>query len=323
MIKIALVGLGQLGAHHARILATSRLIASEKALLSAVVDSNRARALEIGGKYNIPYFTEIPPEILSDITAAVIVTPTPSHYALAKKFLESGIHCFVEKPFTSTLEEADELIKIARDGNLILQVGHIERFNPAVRAAMPYVKKPLFIEACRIGNFSPRVAHIGVVMDLMIHDIDIVLMYLARYGKVESVEAYGAKVLTEHEDMAKVRLKFSNGCVCDLSASRLSPQSVERRLRIFQKDSYISVDYAKRDVKIYMKPVGPTGNFMDIKMIKPDVEQRDQLESELLHFIECVSKKKEPEVSGEHGRNALELASEICRNMIFLSDINR
>ncbi len=322
MLKITLIGVGQLGAHHARILATSPNIASANltygASLTAIVDSKIQRAEELGKKYGVPFYPEITDEIIRNTDAAVVVTPTPSHYNIAKKFLSAGKHCFVEKPFTTTLDEADELIQLAAAKNLILQVGHIERFNPAVIAAKPYIKKPLFIETHRISTFSPRVAHIGVIMDLMIHDIDIVLYLLTRREKVDSIEAYGAKIFTEHEDIAKVRLKFAGGCICDLVASRLSPESTMRQLRVFQESSYISVDYAKRDVKVYLKALPEPKSFLDIRMLKPQIEQRDQLESELRHFIECVYKGKKPDVSGEEGRDALQLASEICRKMVFL-----
>ncbi|MDI6756647.1 MAG: Gfo/Idh/MocA family oxidoreductase [Endomicrobiia bacterium] len=302
-MKILLAGLGQLGQHHARILAKNPTVE-----LCALVDSDTAVAAAFGKKYGLPHFTSIADAPRPD--AAVLVTPTPSHYPLAKKLLASGAHCFVEKPFTSTLDEADELIELAQRKNLVLQVGHIERFNPAIVAAKPFIKNPIFVEANRIGPFSPRVAHIGVIMDLMIHDIDILLYLVGE--KVKDIEAYGARVLSDHEDMAKVRIRFEGGCVCDLSGSRVSLEK-QRKIRIFQPSNYVSIDYAARSVKIYSKRVPEPKSFLDISVLKPEVPVYDQLEKELEHFIECVRHGKTPAVTGEHGRDALELVREIYK----------
>ncbi len=303
-IKILLVGAGQLGQHHARILSRNKDIE-----FIGLVDSDESRALTIGKKYNASYFTSLS-ELTIKPTAAIIVTPTPTHYSIVKNLLEKGIHCFVEKPFTSTVEDAEELIEISESKNLTLQVGHIERFNPAIVAAKPYIKEPKFVEAHRIGEFSPRVSHIGVIMDLMLHDIDI-LLYLID-GPIKEIDAIGAKVLTDHEDMAKVRIKFENGCVCDLTASRVSLEK-QRKIRIFQADSYISIDYASKGVKVYSKRLPNPRSFSDIVIEKPKPPVYDQLECELNHFVECVSHGKKPLVTGEHGRDALEVVHEILK----------
>ncbi|PKM96897.1 MAG: UDP-N-acetyl-D-glucosamine dehydrogenase [Elusimicrobia bacterium HGW-Elusimicrobia-1] len=302
-MKILVAGLGQLGQHHVRILAKNGTVE-----VCALVDSDARLSESFGKKYGLPHFASVDAAPKPD--AAVIVTPTPFHYPLAKKFLEEGVHCFVEKPFTATPAEADELIDLAAKKNLVLQVGHIERFNPAVVAAKPFITKPIFIEANRIGPFSPRVAHIGVIMDLMIHDIDILLYLVGE--KVKDIEAYGARVLTDHEDMAKVRIRFEGGCVCDLSGSRVSLEK-QRKIRIFQPDSYVSIDYAARSVKVYSKRVPEPKSFLDISVEKPKPPVYDQLERELEHFIECARHGKRPAVTGEHGRDALELVGEIYK----------
>jgi predicted dehydrogenase len=187
-------------------------------------------------------------------------------------------------------------------------VGHVERFNPAVIEAHKFVKVPKFIEVNRLGPYDPRVAHIGVVLDLMIHDLDIVL-YLVN-SKVKSLEAFGAKVLTDHEDIAKCRLRFENGCIVDLSASRISLEQY-RKIRIFQEDAYISVDYARKDLKIYRKKRDKVKSFTDIEILKPKLRDEEPLKLELKNFLECIAEGKKPHVTGEHGRDALELGKEI------------
>lgn len=304
-MKVVVVGVGQLGQHHARVLSQSKDVS-----LAAIVDLNEAVARTVSKKLGeIPYYTSTA-SLPIQPNAAIIATPTPTHYQITKEFLLKGVHCFVEKPITQTTEEAQELIEIAESKNLILQVGHIERFNPAVVAAKPYVKDPKFVEAYRIGPFSSRVSHIGVVMDLMIHDIDI-LLYLIN-SPIKDIEAYGARILTEHEDIAKVRIKFENDCVCDLSASRVSLEK-HRKIRIFQLDSYISLDYAARYLKVYKKKVPHPRSFSDIQIESPKIQNYDQLECELNHFIECIKHGKQPLVSGQHGRDALEVVHEILK----------
>lgn len=307
-IKIAVIGVGSLGQHHARILSTH-----ENAQLIGVVDADVKRGENIAKKCNTVSFTDVK-DIINKVQAAVISVPTPYHYIIAKQLLEKGIHCLVEKPFTETVEQATELIRIARDKNLVLQVGHVERFNPAIIAASPYVKEPKFIEVNRLGPYDPRTSHIGVVLDLMIHDLDILLNFVK--SKVISFEAHGAKVLSEHEDIVKVRIKFANGCIADVSTSRVTIDKY-RKIRIFQKDSYISVDYAGKSLKIYQKKEGVdvVKTLSDIDIIKPKVKDGEPLGYELSHFLNCVIEGKKPLVSGEQGRDALELAHDILHYM--------
>lgn len=305
-IKTAVIGVGSLGQHHARIL--GKHPSSE---LMFIVDTDEKRAGKLAETcHATPVASHR--DILGKVQAAIISVPTPLHYAIARDLLNDGIHCLVEKPFTTTVKEAEELIALAQEKDLVLQVGHVERFNPAVIAARPFVKSPKFVEVNRLGPYDPRTSHIGVVLDLMIHDLDILLTLMR--SKVVSLEAHGAKVLSEHEDIVKVRLKFDNGCVADVSASRVSLEKY-RKIRIFQADSYISVDYAGKSLKIYQKKVPVVKSLFDIEVVKPKLKEEEPLFFELDHFLGCVIEGKTPAVSGEHGRDALELALEILKKI--------
>ncbi len=307
-IKTLLVGVGQLGEHHARILKGMQNVE-----LIGVVDSDQSRGQKISKKHDVEYYGSID-NLPVTPKAVVIVTPTPTHYSIAKKFIDNGVSCFVEKPFTQTVEEAQDLIEIAEHRDIVLQVGHIERFNPAIEATKPFISNPRFIETHRLGPFSSRVGHIGVIMDLMIHDIDI-LLYLVG-SKIDEIEAFGAKVFTDHEDIARVRIKFKTGCIADLTASRVSFEK-QRKIRVFQSESYISVDYASKTVRVFRKKNSNPKDLSDISIETPKVRAYDQLEHELAHFIECVMHGKEPLVTGEHGRDALEVVHEILKIIKF------
>ncbi len=306
MIRIGVAGVGHLGQHHARILSEI-----PTCTLVGVVDSDKKRAEKIAsGIQSTPY--QNVEELFGKIDALVLSVPTPLHYEIGKRCLENGIHCLIEKPLSQSVSEAEELISIAKNKNLILQVGHVERFNPAIIAAQKYIHNPKFIEVNRLGSYDPRVAHIGVVLDLMIHDLDIVLSLLQ--SEVKSVEAFGAKVLSEHEDIVKCRLRFENGCIVDLSASRISLDQY-RKIRIFQPDSYLSIDYAKKDLKIYKRKTPVVKSFSDIEILKPALRNEEPLKLELEHFLDCLRHGKKPLVSGVHGRDALELGLEILEQL--------
>ena len=306
MIETAVIGVGHLGQHHARILHEL-----ENSNLKGVVDRDEKRAQQIA-KTAHTLATSNYKNLFGQIQAAVIAVPTPLHYQIGKDCLENNIHCLIEKPFTEDVEQAEELIKIAEERNLILQVGHVERFNPAVIEARKHIKDPKFIEVNRLGPFDPRTSHIGVVLDLMIHDLDIVLYLVG--SKVKTLEAFGAKVLTAHEDIAKCRLRFENGCIVDLSASRISLEQY-RKIRVFQADAYISVDYAKKDLKIYRKKTPQVNSLRDIAILRPKLKEEEPLKLELKHFLECIEEGKQPHVTGEHGRDALELGKEILEQL--------
>ena len=311
-IRTAVIGVGSLGQHHARILGQH-----PDSKLEYIVDTDEKRAEKIikSNKLNASVLKDYK-ELIGKVDAVVIAAPTQFHYEIAKPLLENGIHCLVEKPITLSVEEAQELIETAQKKNVILQVGHVERFNPAVIAAAPYVRNARFIEVNRLGPYDPRTSHIGVVLDLMIHDLDM-LFYLVK-DKVVSFEAHGAKILSETEDIAKVRLKFANGCVADVSASRVSMDKY-RRIRIFQPDAYISVDYAGKSLKMYTKKEGKDKitSLFDIDVKKPKIPSNEPLFYELDNFLQSVSEGKKPMVSGEQGRDAVELALNILKHMEF------
>jgi len=299
-IKVAVVGVGHLGAFHAKVY--SRF---DHVKFVGVCDCNIERAIEIGKKYRAASFSDY--EDLFDKTDAVsIAVPTSLHYNIAKDFLNHNIHVLIEKPVTKTLSEADELIEIANEKKLILQVGHIERFNSAVLAIEPYLMTPKFIECQRLGPFHKRVKDVGVVLDLMIHDIDIVLGLMEQ--DVVNIEAVGLSTISDYEDVANVRLTFQDGTIADITASRVT-KDVVRKMRIFQEDSYVSLDYVTQDAAIFRKT--------DDKIIKEKIriKKKDPLKKELKSFIECVRTGKKPIVSGTEGRRALQVALEIIEKI--------
>jgi predicted dehydrogenase len=310
IIGLAVIGVGSLGQHHARILGKYPDLK-----LEFVVDADAKRAEKIAKTNKTNYLTNFN-ELIGKVDAVVISVPTPYHYQVAKPLLQNGIHCLVEKPFTLNVAEAEELIEIAKSKNLVLQVGHVERFNPAIIAAAPFINSPKFIEVNRLGPYDPRTNHIGVVLDLMIHDLDI-LFYLVK-DKVVSLEAHGAKILSDTEDIAKVRLRYANGCVADVSASRVSMEKY-RKIRVFQSDSYVSIDYAGKSLKVYTKKEGKEKitSLFDIDVKKPKLPPNEPLFYELDNFLRNVSEGKKPAVSGEQGRDAVELALNILKNMQF------
>jgi len=299
-LRVAVVGVGSLGSIHARIFAQL-----SDAQLVAVADSDLNRAKKIAQSCRCQYFDDYK-QLFGAVEAVSIVVPTNLHYKIAQEFLEHDIHLLVEKPFTSTVQQADELLVLAKKRGLVLQVGHVERFNAAIQAVLELPGKPKFIECHRLGPFAARVKDVGVVLDLMIHDIDIVLGMVN--SPVESIQAVGINVLTEHEDIANARLNFKNGAVANITASRISPKSM-RKIRLFQENAYISLDYEAQEASIYTKE-GPkiTRKKINIKKEKP-------LQKELQSFTQCVKEKKAPLVSGLEGRNALAVATEILEKI--------
>lgn len=305
-VRVGVVGLGAFGQHHLRLYQEMPGVE-----IAAVVDIDITVAEKFGKRFGLPYAADLSGRE-GDLTAVSIATPAETHFALARSALSRGIHCLVEKPLAQNLEEAEELLEIARIKGLVLQVGHIERFNPAVREAQRHVKNPRFITANRLGPYDERAARIGVVLDIMIHDLDIVP---ALVGKpVQEVDAIGSSLLSSHEDIVNVRLKFEGGCVADLNASRISLER-SRHIRIFQPDAYISLDCADQRIKIYKKKREPVKSLRDIEILTPRLKKEEPLRLELEHFVECVREGKKPLTSGEHGRDALELAHEILKKI--------
>ena len=299
-VRAAVIGVGHLGSIHAKVY--SKLNNVE---LVGVCDCNLARALEVGKKYRTRSYADYE-DLFDKIDAASIVVPTSLHYNIAKEFLSRGIHVLIEKPITKTLSEAEELIDIAAKKNAIIQVGHVERFNAAVLALEKYLKKPKFIECQRLGPFHKRVEDVGVVLDLMIHDIDIVLGLIKQ--EVVTIEAVGLSTMSAHEDVANVRLIFEDGTIADITASRVT-KDVVRKIRIFQEDSYISLDYMNQEVTIFKK----TGN--KILKEKAKVKKVEPLKKELESFIESVRHNQKPIVSGVEGMRALKVALEIIEKI--------
>lgn len=299
-IKTAVIGVGHLGSAHARLY--SKI---QGCKLVGVCDSNLRRAKLISKLYNTSFEADYR-NLIGKVDAVSVVVPTLNHYEISKYFLERGVSVLVEKPMTNTLEEADELLNLAKKNNLTLQVGHVERFNAAVEFIQDKLSGCRFIECQRLGPFSKRGTDVGIVLDLMIHDIDIVLAMVG--SKIERIDAIGVSVMTKHEDIANVRINFENKTVCNLSASRVTKDTT-RKIRIFSKDSYISLDYIRQQAVICTK----SANRIIRKQI--NIKKQEPLKRELESFIECIKTKKEPLVSGEQGRNALAVALEIQRQI--------
>lgn len=321
-LKVAVVGVGHLGKEHARVYAELPGIE-----LVGVVDTQRKQAEKIARQYNTQCFSQYT-EVIGKVAAVSIAVPTKSHYDIAKDFLQHGVHVMIEKPMTGTVSEARELIGISKAKGVVLQVGYIERFNPAIAAIKKLSINPRFIECHRLSPFTFRSADIGVVLDLMIHDIDIILHITG--SKVKKFDAVGVNVISDKEDIANVRIQFQNGCVANVTASRVSVTSM-RKMRLFSEDSYISIDYQKKDALIYKKSPKLTlqalnvsemdvstiadlksyvfGDLLKIEHIKMD--DCEPLKKELESFVDCIVEHKEPVVSGEEGLKAIEVANNI------------
>jgi len=299
-LNVGVVGVGFLGSLHARIYHQL-----EDVTLVGVCDCYKKRAKKVSKKFHTDYYLNYK-DLIGKVQAVSIAVPTHLHYKIAKDFLSAGVHVLIEKPVTRTVEEADELIDIATDKDLILQVGHIERFNSAIRAVEGLLTEPRFIECHRMGPFKKRVSDVGVVLDLMIHDIDIVLGLVK--SKVKTIEAVGVKILSDHEDIANVRLTFENGTISDLIASRVTEKS-RRTISIFQKDIFISLNYAEQSATVHKK------KDSKIKKKKLKIKKQEPLKKELESFVDCVLHSKRPVVSGEEGRRALAVAVEISKRI--------
>jgi len=306
-LNVAVVGGGRMGQFHLK-----HLSKNPSVHLIGIVDKDAAQRASLASKYKTTHFST-PDALIGQIDAAIIATPTSTHGAIGGPLLSAGISCLIEKPLASTIDVAETLIRAAQSSGAILQVGHIERFNPAVMEAAKHIQRPQFIEVNRLGPYDPRVSDVGVILDLMIHDLDIVLFLVGE--PVVRVEAFGAKVLSNHEDIAKVRLHFSGGCIADLSASRISIKKY-RKIRIFQKNAYLTLDYAAPQLQIYQKKSDVVKNLSDIRILRPRLGKNDPLAMEQDHFLECVREGKTPLVSGKHGRDAIELAHEVLSKLI-------
>jgi len=295
-LRVGVVGIGHLGSIHAKIY--KEIPDCE---LVAVCDIEKNRLTEISSSLGVQGYQDYR-EMLGKVDAVSVATTTKAHYQVAKDLLEAGIHILVEKPFTTNLKDADSLIEIAKKHKLILQVGHIERFNSAFSATQELIRQPKFIECHRLSPFPNRSLDVGAVLDIMIHDIDIILGLVP--AKIKQIESVGINVLTQFEDIANARITFTDGCVANLTASRVSDEFM-RKIRIFQEDTYISLDYKEAKAVIYRRE----GQAISKKDLP--IENEQPLQKELQSFVNCVIEHKEPLVSGPVARDALAVALKI------------
>ncbi len=301
-IRVGVIGVGYLGKFHAQ-----KYAAMEEAQLVGVADPNQPQAEQVAGELDTAMFTDYQ-ELLPLVDAVSIVVPTIYHHQVAKDCIAANIDLLVEKPFTTTLAEADELINAAHDKKLILQVGHLERFNPAVLAMQPFLTHPLFIEAHRISVFKNRGTDVDVILDLMIHDIDIILSIVD--SPLKTIHTVGAPVITQLTDIANARLIFENGCTANVTVSRISMDNI-RRMRIFQPGQYLSVDFSKKEVMSIRLKRGKHNDQPLPDISKYSFPDQDTLELELRDFINNVRTRTTPAVSGVEGRRALAIALEV------------
>jgi predicted dehydrogenase len=302
-IKTAVIGVGHLGQAHARVMASL-----EQVELVAVCDINEIRGREIGERHATRFVSDYR-ELLDQVEAVSVATPTVNHCEVSCAFLEAGVHVLVEKPIARSLDEADQMIRAAESKGLVLQTGHIERFNPAFVALRRRIERPRFFEAHRMGVFTPRSLDIDVVMDLMVHELDIIASLVE--GEVVKIEAVGVPILTRKIDLANARLEFAGGCVANITASRVAGERL-RKLRVFQPNEYYSLDYAEQQVA--MLKLVPPKTAVALPIIEAEsllVEKREPLLAEIESFIAAVQSRTAPEVSGAGGRRALALAIQV------------
>ncbi len=302
---MGIVGVGYVGQYH-----SEKYAASNNAKLVGVVDIDRSRADQVGKKLGVASFTDYR-ELLGQVRCVSIAVPTRLHYEVSRDFLAAGIDVLVEKPMAATIEEGKQLVELARDQRLVLQVGHLERFNPAIRKLEGIIKDPKFVECHRLAPFVERGTDVDVVMDLMIHDIDVIASLVR--SPVQRVDAVGVPVLTDKPDIANARITFSNGCIANVTSSRVSLKR-ERKIRFFQPDAYISIDYDQKRAQIYQRP-GKGAGWKDIRAETIEFKEGDALADEIESFLDAVRSRGLPLVSGEEGLRALEIASMISERL--------
>ena len=331
-LNVAVIGVGSLGKEHARLYAD--FAASGQIVFAGVYDVSAGQAAKITSKHSVRAFASLD-EALAAAEAFSIVTPTNTHFELARRFMAAGKHVLVEKPMTDNAAQAAELVQLARDKNVVLQAGHVERFNPVFAYLEKVATDPRFIEIHRLSPYPNRSTDIGVVLDLMIHDLDIVLGFVR--SPVVGVDAVGIPVLSQSEDIANARLRFANGCVANLTVSRISPERM-RKIRVFsggENPCHVSLDYRTQEGFIYRvaregeeessllkkllhgKDSSVVSEFAGRRIVREPVpiEKDEPLKLELRHFIECVQSQQTPKVSGASAQRALDLAFEITRQI--------
>jgi len=307
---VAVIGVGVFGRNHARVYRQLQQAGSVR--LVGVVDPDTARADAIAREFSCKTFGSVEQMLTthSEVQAASVAVPTVLHLEVARNLMEAGVDVLIEKPLAATLGEADELIRLASAHKRVAQVGHLERFNPAVRATLPLINRPMFFEVHRLNVFSPRALDVDVVLDLMIHDLDVVLTFVK--SGVKEIRAVGLPILSGKVDIANVRVEFESGCVANFTASRVSTERV-RKLRFFQPGQYISIDYGRQDVLVFSvgnavgRPAGEPSVNPQISMAKPPITAEEPLLAEIKAFLQAVRERSRPIVPLEDGRKALEL----------------
>ncbi len=320
-LKVIVVGIGHLGSIHTKLWSSNPNVE-----LIGIYDIDTAKADKIANEYNCKSYHSIE-EAIENSDAATIAVPTINHWAIAKKFIENGKHCLIEKPITNTYNESLDLIESAKKNNVLIQVGHVERFNPVIKAIRPYIDKPMFIEAHRLSQFKPRATDVSVIHDLMIHDIDIIL-WLAQ-SKIEKIDASGVAVISDSFDIANARIKFETGLIANITASRITANPM-RKMRIFQKDAYISLDFQEHNVEVYKiydeglhstegVPAMMLGSIetgiknRNIYFEKPNVDKINAIAEEQFAFVSAINDNTPIAVNANEASEALRVAEEISR----------
>jgi len=301
------IGAGAFGRNHARVY---RQLQQEGTELAAIVDTDAARAAAVSREFGNPPCLSLG-DLRGRVDAASVAVPTVEHLKVARALMEAGIDVLIEKPLAPSLAEADEIIHVAQRTGRVVQVGHLERFNPAVRATVPLLTQPMFFEVHRLSVFTPRSLDIDVILDLMIHDLDVVLSFV--HSPVKEIRAVGLPILTPRVDIANVRMEFDSGCVANFTASRVSTERV-RKLRFFQPQQYISIDYSRQDVMVFTvdpSAAAKTSPNPGIGMQKPAVVSEEPLHAELRSFLDAVRHRTRPQVPLEDGRRALAVALDV------------
>jgi predicted dehydrogenase len=305
-IRVAVIGVGHFGQYHA-----SKLAEAKDVDFVAAVDRHVERAAVIAARHNVKAMTDYR-QLFGEVDAVSIATPPASHYSIARDFLDQGVHVLVEKPITETVEDAQSLIDLSARRGRVLQVGHIERFSTVSLRMGEMVKRPLFIQAQRVGTFKPRGEAVSVVFDLMIHDLDLILGLVR--SPIEWVHAIGGPVVTSADDIANARIQFANGCVADLTVSRINFRT-ERKMRVFERDTCTAVDFIRRRIGVFRLQPRPNGAPAEIAHSDTAFPPADALADEIASFLSAVRGEHPPRVTGEDGRRALEAAIAIDKQL--------
>jgi predicted dehydrogenase len=327
LLHVGVAGAGSFGRNHARVYRDLQSDPSLNLKLAGIADRDFARAEAVAQEFGTQAFRSIDELIAAGVNAASVAVPTIHHLEVARNLMQNGVDVLIEKPLAATVGEADELVELARKHKRVAQAGHLERFNPAVRATVPLLTQPMFFEVHRLSVFTPRSLDVDVILDLMIHDLDVVLSFVK--SPIAEIRAVGLPILSKKVDIANVRIEFESGCVANFTASRVSTERI-RKLRFFQPHQYVSVDYSRQDVLVLnvdevrpeardLDPFNPASvaasAFPGIAPVKPKVDQQEPLRAELGSFLRAVRTRSTPEVTLEDGRRALDAATRIVETI--------